>query len=70
MSTFRVVMVTIPKDKAEEMAQKVIEKFKNLPGKSKAEYIGTLAHFLSVLKLRDIVSMEKYDIAKKDWIRC
>jgi len=50
-----------------EMAQEVIGRVKNLPGKSKPEYIETLDHCLSELKLSDIVSMEIYDIAEKTW---
>ncbi|MGA2518721.1 MAG: hypothetical protein ABSG44_19530 [Thermodesulfobacteriota bacterium] len=53
-----------------KMAQEVIEKVKNLPGKSKAEYIETLDHCLSELKLSEIVSMKIYDIAQKTWIKC
>ena len=52
-----------------KIAQEVIEKVKNLPGKSKAEYMETLDHCLFELKLSDIVSIEVYDIAQKRWIR-
>ena len=53
--------------RVKEMAQRVMEKVKNLPEESKAEYIETLDHCLSELKLSDIVPMEIYDIAEKEW---